>query len=180
MALRSTIFKVQLTLSDIDRGRYADHALTIARHPSETDERMMVRVIAFALFSSDALAFGRGLSDVDDPDLVERDLTGRVVRWIEVGLPDARTLLKACGRADDVVVVAYGRNASRWWAGVAGDVARARNLTVLALDADATQALARKVGRTMALTATIQEGTLWIGDAGDGVELVPTVLHGER
>ena len=108
MALRATVFKAELAVSDMDRGRHATHGLTIARHPSETDERMMVRVLTFALHSSDRLAFGRGLSDVDEPDLIDRDMTGSIDLWIEVGLPDERAILKACGRAGRVVVMAYG------------------------------------------------------------------------
>jgi hypothetical protein len=99
MALKSTICKAELSIADIDRGYYRDHALTIARHPSETDERMMVRVLAFALNADDALQFGRGLSAENEPDLWRRDLTGAIEQRIEVGLPDERERRKACGRA---------------------------------------------------------------------------------
>jgi len=176
MALRATVHKAGLTISDTDRGYYATHALTVARHPSETDERMMVRLVAFALFASDALAFGRGLSDVDDPDLVDRDLTGRIARWIEVGLPDERAILKACGKADRVVVVAYGHNVNRWWDGVRSGVERARNLTVLQLANDDTKALERLADRQMTIEATIQEGLLWFAVGQETIQLQPTVL----
>src|ERR1700686_5331137 len=99
MALKSTIFKAELQVSDLDRDHFATHALRIARHPSETDERMMVRVLAFALHADDALEFGRGLSAENEPDLWQRDLTGAIERWIEVGLPDEREVRKASGRA---------------------------------------------------------------------------------
>ncbi len=131
MALRATVFKASLVVADMDRDRHATHALTIARHPSETDERMMVRVLMFALLSTDTLAFGRGLSDVDEPDLIDRDLTGAIDVWVEVGLPDERSILKACGRARRVVVAVYGTNADAWWRGVGAGLARARNLRVL-------------------------------------------------
>jgi uncharacterized protein YaeQ len=108
MALKSTIHKAELQIADMDRGYYADHAVTIARHPSETDERMMVRLLAYAHGASDRLAFGKGLSDTDEPDLWERDLTGAIERWIDVGLPDERRLAKAAGRSLRVVVYAYG------------------------------------------------------------------------
>src|SRR5258708_30643507 len=104
MALKSTIFKAELTVSDLDRHHFATHALTIARHPSETDERMMVRLLAFALNADDALEFGRGLSSEDEADLVRRDLTGAIDAWIDVGLPDERRVRKASGRAARVVV----------------------------------------------------------------------------
>jgi len=118
MALKSTIFKAELSVADIDRGYYHDHALTIARHPSETDERMMVRLLAFALHADERLAFGRGLSTEDEPDLWQRDLTGAIDRWIDVGLPDERDVRKACGRAREVDVLAYGgRAVELWWQG---------------------------------------------------------------
>src|SRR6185436_7958792 len=121
MALKATIFKVELSVADIDRGYYADHALTIARHPSETDERMMVRILAFALRAQERLEFGRGLSSEDEPDLVERDLTGAIERWIDVGLPDEREVRKACGRARHVDVIAYGgRAVDLWWESARG------------------------------------------------------------
>ena len=87
MALKSTVFKATLSISDMDRGYYADHSLTIARHPSENDERMMARLLAFVLHAGERLAFGKGLSDPDEPDLVARDLTDAIVQWIEVGTP---------------------------------------------------------------------------------------------
>lgn len=177
MALRATVHKARLTVSDTDRGHYAEHVLTVARHPSETDERMMVRVVAFALYASDGLAFGRGLSDVDDPDLIERDLTGRIARWIEVGLPDERAVLKACGKADRVVVVAYGHNVNRWWDGVRAGLARARNLTVLQLANDDTKALERLADRQMTIEATIQEGLVWFAVGNETIQTQPVVLQ---
>lgn len=114
MALKATIHKAELTISDLDRGYYATHALTVARHPSETEERMMVRLVAFALFADERLEFGKGLCVDDEPDLWLRDLTGHVLRWIDVGQPDEKWLRKACGRAESVVVLSYGRAADVW------------------------------------------------------------------
>ncbi len=115
MALKATIFKVELQVADMDRSYYGDHALTIARHPSETDERMMLRVLAFALHAGPDLAFGKGLSTDDEPDLWQRDLTGAIALWIDVGQPDEKLLRRACGRAREVVVYAYGRGVDLWW-----------------------------------------------------------------
>ena len=176
MALRSTVFKAQLSVADMDRNRHAVHQLTVARHPSETDERMMVRVLMFALRSSDRLAFGRGLSDVDEPDLIDRDLTGAVDLWIEVGLPDERTILKACGRAGQVVVAAYGTGADLWWKGVATGLARAKNLEVLRVSVESSRALAALSARAMDLQATIQDGHVWFSNPDVTVELDPEVL----
>src|SRR6516164_945881 len=108
MALKSTIFKATVQISDLDRHYYAEHALTIARHPSETDERMMVRLVAFVLNADERLEFGKGLSTDDEPDLWLRDLTGAVEAWIEVGLPDERRLRRASGRSEVVKLYAYG------------------------------------------------------------------------
>ena len=172
MALKSTIFKVELSVADIDRGYYRDHSLTLARHPSETDERMMVRVLAFALHADDALEFGRGLSAEDEPDLVRRDLTGAIEEWIEVGLPDEREVRKACGRSRAVHVLAYGgRAVDLWWQGVRDSLGRQERLTVTEVPADASRALAAMAGRSMRLQATIQEGEALVTDGSSSVRV---------
>ena len=115
MALKSIIYKAQLQVADMDRHYYAEHALNIACHPSETLQRMMTRILVFALNAHEQLEFGKGLSDADEPDLWQKDLTGAIERWIEVGQPDERRVLKACGRAGQVLVYAYGNSADIWW-----------------------------------------------------------------
>ncbi|NUU00607.1 YaeQ family protein [Herbaspirillum robiniae] len=171
MALKSTIFKAELQISDMDRHYYENHALTIARHPSETDERMMIRVLAFALNASEALAFGKGLSDVDEPDLWQKDLTGAVDLWIEVGQPDDRAILKACGRSERVVVYSYSSVSNIWWNQTGSRVERAKNLKVVNIPAEASQALAALAQRTMQLQCTIQDGQIWLG-ANENMVLV--------
>ena len=175
MALGATIHKVRLTVSDLDRGWFATHPLVLARHPSETEERLMMRILAFALHASDTLAFGRGLSDVDEPAIADRDPTGELALHIEVGLPDERAILKACGRATRVVVLGYGRNVELWWRGVEAGVARARNLTVIIVPPDASRALAAMADRSMDLQVTIQEGLVWFADGDETVELRPEI-----
>jgi len=170
MALRSIVYKADLQVADNDRRYYGTHSLILARHPSETDERLMVRLLAFALQADadERLVFTRGLSDVDEPALWRRDLTDAIELWIETGLPDERRLLKACGRAAEVVVYAYGHTAESWWAGVGGKLARARNLTVYGLPAKATQELATLATRGMDLSVNVQDGTAWVtGPSGD-------------
>lgn len=178
MALKATIFKADLQIADMDRHYYQDHALTIARHPSETDERMMVRLLAFARHADPALAFGKGLSDVAEPDLWQRDLTGAIELWIEVGQPDEKRILKACGRATQVVVVCYGSTSALWWGQVGPKVARARNLTVLALPSAAAQQLARLAQRTMQLQCTIEDGQIWMRGEQAAVQIDLAVLQG--
>lgn len=175
MALKSIVFKAALNVSDIDRGYYAEHALTLARHPSETDERLMVRLLAFALLANEALTFGKGLSSDDEPDLWQKDLTGAIERWVEVGQPDERRVRIACGRAAQVVVVCYGTAADIWWNQNRGKLERLANLTVIRLPVTATQALAKLVARTMVLHGTMQEEQLLLSVADETLTVEPIV-----
>ncbi|HET9577750.1 MAG TPA: YaeQ family protein [Usitatibacter sp.] len=176
MALKATIFKVELQVSDLDRGHFATHALTIARHPSETDERMMVRLIAFALNAGDRLEFGRGLSTEDEADLVQADLTGAIELWIDVGLPDERDIRKAAGRARQVKVYTYGRGAALWWSQNEATLSRLANAHVVEIPETAIQALARWVERTMRLECTIQEGQVWLSCGAETLHFEPVTL----
>ncbi len=181
MALKSTVFKAQLQIADMDRSLYADHALTLARHPSETDERMMMRLLAFALAvpadnDHGALEFAGGLSDADEPDLWQKDLTGALVQWIEVGQPDDRRLAKACGRSDRVRLWTYHPATPIWWAGIEGKVARLANLEVWQIDPADSQAMAKLAERSMQLQVTVQEGHIYVGNGRDSVALEPRLL----
>jgi len=178
MAIKATVFKAALQIADMDRHYYADHALTMARHPSETDERMMVRLLAFALYAGEGLVFGKGLSSDDEPDLWDKDLTGAIQRWIEVGLPDERVMRKASGRADQVVVISYGRAADIWWNECRDKLQRLNNLTVLRLPNETTLALAALASRTMQLQCTIQEGHIMMTSDAGMIEVEPNVLQG--
>jgi uncharacterized protein YaeQ len=177
MALKSTIFKAELQVSDLDRGHFATHSLTIARHPSETDERMMVRLLAFALNASDALEFGGGLSAEGEADLVEKDLTGAIELWIEVGLPDEREVRKAAGRAREVKVYLYGgRSASMWWAQNEAALARLRNTTVFEVPPEVTSALTPLAARNMRVECTIQDAQVWLAAKGETLHFELPVL----
>jgi uncharacterized protein YaeQ len=160
----------------MDRNYYAEHALTLARHPSETDERMMMRVLAFALNAHEYLAFGKGLSDTDEPDLWQKDLTGAIMHWIEVGQPDEKRLLRACGRAQRVTAYAYGNGAELWWNPIADNLARAKNLSVRRIPSASSRMLAELAARNMRLQCTIQDGQLWFSDASRTVTLEPVAL----
>jgi uncharacterized protein YaeQ len=182
MAIKSTIFKASLQIADIDHSYYADHALTLARHPSETDERMMVRLAALALQAyqlqavcggDGTLAFGAGLSDPDEPDVWLRDFTGHTRLWIEVGQPEDKPLIKACGKADAVVLYCFHHAAEVWWRGMQSKLARAQNLSVLRIPTAAAQALIPLARRSMQLQATIQEDTLVLGDSEHSVTIEP-------
>ncbi|HSI54091.1 MAG: YaeQ family protein [Ramlibacter sp.] len=182
MALKSTIFKANLQIADIDHAYYADHPLTLARHPSETDERMMIRLVALAInahlvqteCNGDAtLGFGAGLSNPDDPDVYLRDFTGQTRLWIEVGQPEDKPLAKACGRSDKVSVYCFAHAAEIWWRGIENKVARLQNLSVYRIPVAASQALAALAQRSMQLQATIQEGTLMLGDGSKSIDIEP-------
>jgi uncharacterized protein YaeQ len=166
MAIKSTIFKASLNIADMDRGYYADHALTIARHPSETNERMMMRVLAFALFASDRLEFGKGISTDDEPALWEHDLTGRILRWIEVGLPDEKLLRRACGKSDQVVLLTYGggKTVEAWWNPNQTALGKQDKLTVRSISSPSSKALALMADRALDLQCTIQDNEVWISD----------------
>jgi uncharacterized protein YaeQ len=182
MAIKSTIFKANLQIADIDHSYYADHALTLARHPSETDERMMVRLVALAFEAyklqsvcggDGTLSFGAGLSDVNEPDAWLRDFTGRTRLWIEVGQPEDKPLIKACGRADEVVLYCFNHAAEVWWKGMQSKLSRPQNLSVFRVPTVASQALIALAQRSMQLQATIQEGVLTLGDASHTVDIEP-------
>jgi uncharacterized protein YaeQ len=177
MALTATIFKADLQVSDLDRGYYANHPLTLARHPSETDERLMVRLLAFALNADDSLNFGKGISNSEEPALWQHWLSGEIATWIDVGQPDPDRLRKACGRADRVLVYSYGSAAGLWWKKNQEQLQRFAKLSVIELPSDETRALATLVQRTMQLNCTIQDNEVWIGDDSNTIELHPKILQ---
>lgn len=180
MALKSTVFKAALQVNDLDRGYYAAHALTLARHPSETDERMMVRILAYALHAHADLAFGRGLSTDDEPDLWRRDPTGAILLWIDVGQPDPKLVRRAAGRAAGVAVYCYGRAADPWWAQHRADLARIDHLSVTRVADESAAALAGLVERTMQLHCTIQEGEVTLGSDAAAVTVALAPLQRPR
>ena len=176
MAPKATVVKAELQVTDMDRHYYASHNLTLAQHPSETEERLMVRLLAFALHADERLEFGRGLSDEDEPALWRRDRTGEIEQWIELGQPDESRLRKASGRARQVVVVTYGGQAAdAWWNRNAPTLARLKNLTVIDIAADDVAAITALFDRGMRLTAMIQDGELQLMDTTRTVALRPTV-----
>lgn len=174
MALKSTVFKAVLQLADLDRNHFGEYALTLAQHPSETVERLMVRLLAFALFAGEDLRFGKGLSAEDEASLWEIDPTGVIRVWIEVGLPDEARLRRASGRCDRLVVFTYGSRAESWWKQNADALQRYRNLQVLRLGVDDCERLTAIAARNMKLVWTIQEETVYL----DGAEIRPIRVFG--
>lgn len=174
MALKATVFKTELAVSDLDRHHYQTHRLTLARHPSETDERLMLRLLAFALHADEALQFTRGISSDDEPDLWQKDLTGHIQLWIDLGQPDEKRIRKACGRADRVLIYPYGGSRARiWWEGIRDSLERFDNLGIIHIPQEASAALEPLAERNMQLQCTIQDGSVWIGNDQTGINLEP-------
>ncbi len=175
MALKSTIYKIDLHITDMDRQYYAQHSLTLAKHPSETDERLMVRLIGFALYASDTLTFGKGLSDEDEPDLWQKDLTGAIQLWMDVGLPTEKNIRKASGRSSQVVIILYGgRIADMWWEQNSKGLLKLNNLIVVNLPE--TASLASLTERTMNISCAIQDGQLLLSHDAGSVDISPVYL----
>jgi len=183
MATKATIHKVEVQLSDIDRGVYGDYPITIARHPSETDERMLIRLLAFALNvpgddEHGPLEFAKDMWDPDEPSLWQKDYTGGIVHWIEVGQPDEKRLLRVTARVERVSVYSFSASTSIWWKGIEPKLTRARNLTIWQIPPEQSTALAALAQRTMTLQVTVQDGAIWIGDGARSLEVAPMKLYG--
>ncbi len=176
MALKATIYKAELQIVDMDRNYYVDHALTIARHPSETDERMMARVLAYALNAQEGIAFTKGLFDVDEPEVWVKSLTDEITLWIDLGQPDEARIRRACSRAEKVVVLCYTSSCEIWWKQIATKLTRLTNLTVLQLPADISQELAALADRSMRLQCMVQDGEVWLNSDKANVAVKLTSL----
>jgi uncharacterized protein YaeQ len=167
MALKATIYKAELEIVDMDRNYYATHRLTLACHPSETAERLMIRLLAFALNAHERLEFGRGISDSDEPDLWLKDLTGEIELWIELGHPDEKLLARAVGRSPRVIVYTYSANPDRWWDPIKRRFDGERKLSVVNVASSSAKELARMASATMSLQCSIQDGEAWFRDDKD-------------
>ena len=176
MATKATIYKATLHLSDIDRGSYGEFPLTLARHPSETDERMLIRLLAFALNvpanrDDGALEFAKDMWDADEPALWQKDLTGQIQHWIEVGQPDEKRLLRVSSRVDRISVYSFSASTPAWWKTIEPMVPRLRNLAVWQIPADRSHALAALAQRSMDLHVTVQDGAIWLSEGSRSIEV---------
>lgn len=177
MALKSTVFKVNLQIADMDRNYYQDHQLTLAQHPSETDGRMMVRLLAFIINASDTLSFSKGLCVDDEPELWDKSLSGEINLWVEFGQADEKWLRKASGRAKAVQLFTYGgRSVPIWWKQNQQALERYQNLKVWNIAEESVTAMEALVGRNMALQVSISEGLIWLSDSENSVLIEPEIL----
>ncbi|MCB6185224.1 YaeQ family protein [Leeia sp. TBRC 13508] len=174
---KTTIYKAELTLSDLDRHYYQTHTLTLALHPSETEERLMVRLLAFALHADEYLAFGRGLSSENEPDVGLKDATGQWTSWIDVGLPDPKWIKKASRIAKEVFLYVYGGSqAEVWWQQEASAFADLKNVTVIKVPQSATQMLTKICQRSLKLSVTIQQPSVWFATDEGNEEIKLEIL----
>ena len=176
MALKATIFKAELQVSDMDRSYFETHSLTVAQHPSETDERLMVRLLAFALNADKDLQFTKGLSSDDEPDLWLKNLHGGTEHWIEVGLPDERRIRKGCNQTEQMTIYTYGeRTAPIWWKNIEANLNHFDNLSIYYFSSADTAAIAEMADRKMSLQATVQDGEIWFGDESNTLLISPEI-----
>ena len=177
MAQKSTVYKVELSVSDMDRHYYETHKLTVAKHPSETDERMMVRILAFALNAHELLEMTKGLSTDDEPDIWQKSLSGELELWITLGLPSEKVVRQSCGKADKVIVYAYGgRPAEMWWDKIKNNTTRFDNLQVVNFAGNETGQLEKLASRAMKLQVNIQDGEVMISVDDSIVYVTPETL----
>ena len=169
MAQKATIYKVELSVSDMDRHYYETHKLTVAKHPSETDERLMVRILAFALNAHEQLEMTRGLSTDDEPDVWRKSLSGELELWVALGLPSEKVVRQSCGKADAVIIYCYGGNTAKmWWEKIKNNTTRFDNLQVINLSENDTSELGKLANRTMKLQVNIQDGDIMVS-VGDSI-----------
>ena len=176
MALKATIFKAMLNIADLDRGVYLDANLTLARHPSETDLRLIVRLLAWALNAHDDLAFTKGLCADDEPELWLKNLHGGIEHWIEVGLPDERRLKKGCNRSEQVTLYTYaGRAVDLWWQQNQALLNRQDNLRIVDFSEEELAPLVDLAERNMQWQVTISEGQVFINSGDVNLSITPSI-----
>ena len=174
MAQKATIYKVELSISDMDRHYYETHNLTVAKHPSETDERLMVRILAFALNAHEQLEFSKGISTDDEPDIWQKSLGGELELWVALGLPSEKVVRQSCGKANEVIVYCYGgKTAEVWWEKIKTSTTRFYNLQVINFSEKDTSALGNQASRSMKLQVNIQDGDVMVSVDGSIVYVTP-------
>jgi len=172
LALNATIYKVHLELSDIDNSKYGTYPLTIALHPSETEERMLLRIVAFAINATENLQFTKGICADDEPDLWEKNLTGDIDHWIELGLLDEKRIKKACNRSKKVSLYTYGSgNVDTWWKHTENKLPKNCDLSVYRFICNSETPFEDLIARTFTLQCAIQEAAIMLFSGDNSIEL---------
>ena len=168
MAAKATIYKLNLNIANMDTHYYAEHSLTLAKHPSENDMRLMVRVLAFVFNANEDLAFCKGISQDDEPDLWQKDLSGDIELWIDLGQPDEKRIKKACGRSKKVIIYTYQEGmATSWFKQNKKLLNRFNNLSIIYLNIDGN--IEELCERSMNLQANISDSELNLISEGSTV-----------
>lgn len=174
MAIKATVIKLDLTISDMDRDYYQQHTLTMAQHPSETDQRLILRTIAFTLFAREDLLFTKGLSEDSEPDLWQKNLIDDIELWIDLGQPDEKRIRKACHKAKQVIIVSYGDNAaSMWWKATEKKAKGFDNLSIYHINSEQYETLGQLMQRHLVLNASIQDSELWLSNDQTSLHITP-------
>ncbi|WP_120512101.1 YaeQ family protein [Photobacterium salinisoli] len=174
MALKATIYKAHINVADLDRGRYLDGSHTLACHPSETLQRLMLRLVAWGLHADEALTFTKGLCDTDEPDLWIKNLHGGIEFWLELGLPDEKRLRRASQKAGQVVIYAYGDHAAPvWWQSMKSKASQLKNVSVVFIEDAVLECLEGMVERSMQLQLTIEGEHCWLSSEKANCTIVP-------
>lgn len=178
MALNATIYKFDIDVSDLDRNHYAHYSQHVALHPSETVERMVMRILAYCLNANEQLAFTKGLSTDSEPDLWQKNYSDDIELWIELGLPDDKRIKKACNQSDKVKLYAYGgQGVETWWDNLSGHAYKFSELSVYRFEGDSVEAFANQIERTMALSCMIQDGQVTLSWDGGMQEFAIQTLY---
>lgn len=170
MARGATIYKTQLDLSLVDRNVYASASPTVARHPSETHERTLARVLAFALRFEEGLEFGRGVSAADEPDLWSREGDGRPRQWIDVGQPDGKRIVKAARQSERIAIFPFGEGLARYRENQIAPLDPLPHLSVAAFEPDFLEALGAATDRQVRWSLTLSEGILYVTSGEESFE----------
>ena len=177
MALKATIFKANISICDMDRNYYDTLNLTIARHPSETDKRMMVRILAFIIHAHEQLQFTKGLSSDEEPEIWQIDYSEQIQLWIELGQIDEKRIKKGCNRSEKVAIYTYGSSVENWWNKIKSKASSYKNLDVYQVSENTTDQLCDLVSRTMELQCTIDTGQIWLSNQSDSVHIEMNTLQ---
>ncbi|MEA3523641.1 MAG: YaeQ family protein [Campylobacterota bacterium] len=177
MAIKSTIYKITLNIANMDTHYYNEHLLTLAKHPSENDLRLMIRVSAFILNADEDLVFCKGIAEDDEPDLWQKSYDGTIKLWIDLGQPDEKRIKKACGRAEKVIIYTYQEGTARaWWKQIEKSLKRFNNLHVIYLSSDGS--IEKLTKRTMDLQANYSDRELTLIEGDNTVVLSQEIWKG--
>jgi uncharacterized protein YaeQ len=177
MAIKSSVYKLNLDISDCNKNYFNTHQLILSKHPSETEQRLMVRVLAFALNASESLSFSKGLCADDEPEIWDKNLSDEILNWISLGQVDIKLVKKSLGRSKEVVIFTYAGNKSKtWWQQNQTQLEKFNKLKVVNIKVDDVKAMEQLVSRNMDLQCTIQDELVYLSNAEHSLTIEPELL----